>query len=445
MPSFNTGLLQYDIEDIIKRRGNPDTLRVPEDPRVFDYIVILHTVDNDYEIHLKEYIDVTKDFNSNISDVITTSFMFPMGDYVHEIYPNRNNLELSIIKVKRNKTSVIRGKFIMTNNQQGLENSAYTKMSQEEANQASKIRIKGQLVIPQVEALRTVIITGIYNYSTVKQCMLAAFKEATNNFKINNLSEDINIDLIEPNNQRTYRHIKLQPNINIFDLPSFLQNTDYGVYNANIGTYFNVFEDKPLLFIYPLYDYTLFNKRKKKVMLYGSYEDKYDNIESTFVVDSDIVKIVASKIKITNMGDSNLIDKGNNIVRTNANILAQPNYNTITNEDYVNDSEPYVIKKQYKQPEDGTLKSIYTDSNDNEYRTKSSMIRANTIFIQVTWRFCEDDMIYPGMPIMFIYEKSDTEVIKYTGQIQGIFYSYDFSVKAMHAMMNIAVQEYKEY
>ena len=278
------GLIEYDINEIIDTVKTPEKI-LPIHPSNLEYSLMFHTPNEDYNVDNPTSMDILRDYNGNVIDYITLDITFPMGTFIYDIYPNRDHLEFTIVEFIENKPKSERFKAIVTNNNTGAETSVYSNMDKEELNKTTKVNITLQLIPLVYDALRTLTVSGVYNYSDVKTCMLSSFEISKSKFMINGADgKDIKMSIVEPNNNRQYRHIKIPPNVNVLDVPFYLQETDYGVYNANIGVYYQEFNNRVLkknnkfIWVYPLYEYTRFDKEDVKAIIYGSHDKRYDNI-----------------------------------------------------------------------------------------------------------------------------------------------------------------------
>jgi len=59
--------------------------------------MFIHTKDDDLEIPFVTNIRISRNFNTNITDVIFIEFLTGLGMLTERIYKNRENLEVSII------------------------------------------------------------------------------------------------------------------------------------------------------------------------------------------------------------------------------------------------------------------------------------------------------------------------------------------------------------
>lgn len=120
--------------------------------------------------------------------------------------------------------------------------------------------LKGH-VSREYEVLRTQYTDGTFRD---RHCWTSLYiKEAierSKEVKIEGKPLDLNIDIVKPNNDYVYDHVVVETGVKILDLPSYIQNKDYGIYNGNIGTYIQRYKDKLTIFVYPLFDKDRFNK-----------------------------------------------------------------------------------------------------------------------------------------------------------------------------------------
>jgi len=302
-----TSLLDLEIDTIMSYNEM--------NPGDYYYELILHTTEIDIPLTIIETVEVLSDYSNNIGDNIMVTFRMGMGDYIKDVYVNRNNLEMTITVHLGSEVYSETYKFVTTNNNNNVYGSRLTLQGRDELNSLQQIVIEGQCVNKVVEVLRTTHVDGVYSNIDLLTVMRTRFHQAIRESAVGGQVPDINIDIHELNNTRVYNHVQIKTGTKILDLPTYLHENDYGLYNGNIGTYLQTYgigpSRKQTLFVYPLYNTSRFDKEDRKVIFYSSPSSKYEYIDNTYLVDGTILKIIASSSsKLHDASENESIDNG---------------------------------------------------------------------------------------------------------------------------------------
>lgn len=430
MVQVENSILAKEVNDIIT---NTDS-----DKHSVEYDVTIHTVDIDYPISIVESIEILRDYNTNITDYIVLSCQMQAGDYIKDIHPHKANLEVTLVRRVSGIELKQRFKLVIMNNKGDIEGTRYDNSSREELNSLEMIRIEGQCIDTVSEALRLVYVDGVYRLTNVDKLIKVKFDMG---IKPLGFEGNLIIDLVKPDNNREYDHIEVPTGLELFDLPTYLQETHYGVYNGNIGTYLQFYNEKTTIFIYPLYDITRFDKAEKKLMVYGVSSAKFDFVEHTYFVDGDIVKILAGKSTIgMNDGEDGLLDSGVGFTHTDPNKIIERNA-MVTDGEVNVDTEHLNEGQVFKNKTDMSNKSVHLGPVDNMFKHRSSINKKTMSVYQIQWNHCDPDLIYPGMPVMYVYLKDEDTVVKLKGIVQSIFILNNIGTNTVNAMLNIMVEK----
>jgi len=411
--------------------------------------VILHTEKYNINISLVESIEILSDFNSNTSDYIVASFLMGMGDFIKDVYPYRDNLNLTITRIIGKVKSTYTYRFIILNNNGNISGTRYSQSSREELNKLEQVRVVGQCVDRVSETLRLQFVSGIYTNTNVedvlKSMMLSNIRTAKS--VLGNIN--IQYHLVKPDNNKVYNHIKIPTGTNVLQLPTYLQNNDYGVYNGNIGTYVKIHEkwnkDKyntlTNLYVYPLYDSKLFDNSKRKLIIYGVTSAKFDHVENTYLVDGDILSIIAG-INTTSYddGENKLTDKGIGFTTSNPEAL-------LTSNNITSDTSSYVEMTSLNQTtldknrKDGLNTTQYIGPDANHFKYRSDIVKNTMMHYTVQWNFCDPDLIFPGMPVMYVFKDGTAGIVKLKGIVQSVYALYTEGMNTVSALINIMVEK----
>ena len=406
----------------------------------FEFIVHTDTEDL-YPKHI-ESVDIVSNYNTELTDFIIIKFMIGMGDVYHEIWKKKDNLEVTVKYKSVGKYVENRYKAVILNKRESIENPVHSKLSRDSLNRVEAFRLELQCIHRYYEILRTVPVWGMYRDIDVHDLLLAELGKTLKKIKTSDvIGSSLNINLVKPDNDIKFRNIVIPPDTNFLDLPTFMQEEGYGVYNGAIGTYIQNFgvNNKPYLFIYPLYKAALFDKAKKKLIIYKTNTAKYDNTKCSHTTDGDIVKLIAgSQSTIVNSAELKQIDTG--IAVTAGNPLQLVSRNVVTSDTGIFKSVDSGITghNMYKN-KDGIIKNNYVGMTANLFKERSNVIRNSYALCQIRWNFPDMSLIYPGMPVRYIYEDVLLGTVSLTGNVQSTAVRYNPVQKNALGIINIMV------
>ncbi len=408
------------------------------------YDIYIHTVNEDIPPMHLEHVECLRDYNKNVGDYVNVRASIPMGIFIKEIYANMDNLEATIVRKSLGRTDKFKYKAIILNGRENIVKPHHTKLSREELNKLEMMMLEIQCVNLYVEKLNTVTLYGVHRNISVLDTMLAEMGTAIKNSPLGGKkSSDVLISITKPDNPTIYRNLIIPPDIKVLDLPAFLQETNYGVYNGAIGTYIQHYGPKkiPYLFIFPLYDSKRFNITKKKLMVYKTATPMYDNTRTSFIVDGDIVKIIAdSHSTVVDTSDLAQIDQGVTILAGNPMQLLSCNVVTSDTDVYTGSTSNNTAQQMYK-PTDGSKRIKYVGNTANLYKERAHVIRNSLAVCQIRWNFPDMDLIYPGMPVAYVYEDVKYGLVTLHGNVQSTISRYSAPNKNTLGIINVTVSK----
>ena len=429
-------LIDLDIQDIVSNTNPHKKDRSLE--------IILHTENKDIPIEYLKLYEVMRNYSKYVGDYIVITFNMLGGEFIEDVYPYRDNLELTVIETSPYTdeiTSNIRYKFVMINNNANVYGSEYTMAQREELNRTKIIRVEGQLIDRAVEGLRMLQVEGIYRNQTIKDILLAEFKEKIDTLQLDGASLDVNIDIVEPSNTSTVSQMVLPTGVYLLDFPSYLQHSIYGVYNADIGTYVQRIDDKINIFIYPLCDPNRFDSVDKKAMVFFTNNIRYNSVDNTFKQDGGILKILAgTSLRSLDNAENDFISEGSGYIKAYPQQMINRNV-MVTDDSLTFDSTANLEGTKFKERKDGADRPIYVGNEVNMYKYRSVMTRRMMGLYQFQWHYSTADRFYPGMPVQYIYEDKYGKLMQLEGTIQVVYSKYDKVLETTSTMITFLAKK----
>lgn len=409
-----------------------------------DYVgvsIILHTRDLDIVPESIKEMNIIRDYVTNTTDYISLYISLGLGDIVYDVYPHRGNLEATVkvtnLDGEGNKTtSLNRYKAVLLDLDKDYDSPFFRMNTQEDLNKSGVIVLKVQCYLREYEAIRNIPIVCNLSNTTVEKAMKTVLGRATSNtpIKIDGSDVDIDVDIVPPHNKESYgrlQYLSEGATDTILNFPSYLQHIK-GVYNGHIGTYLQDYK-KPTIFVYPINNKNRYEEVEDKIDVFLPYDVRLSKFsEKTYIQEGSVLKIAGSEVKGT--GDNrknNLLDKGSGIATFNP-TFATTRSTVKEDEGVVNfDPSEVVTVNSRGSVDDGTENIKYGGTSTNNYELRSKIMDNELIFMDFTWRFCNTELIYPGMPISIYSEQIDKTINVYQGIVGKTFTKYDGITKSM--------------
>lgn len=420
MAGYDTSLLQIDIKEIINAT-NPNTDNL-------QYSLILHTPEEDYTVPIVKLIEVMRNYNKYVGDYIVVTFYMPAGDFIKGMYKYRDNMELTIVQTDKYDTSFVKStryKFVLLNNNQNVYGSNYAIQTKEELNKHEMLKIEGQCIDRVVEGMRLLQVEGIYENVTIKDLITAELTEKLEGLAVDGNAESVRIDIEEPNNPATIKQIILPTGVYALDFPSYLQNSIYGVYNNGLGTYVQDWYDNKTLFVYPLFDVNRVNNREYRLIIYYTSAVKFNYIDNTYFLDGSTLKIIAgTTLRSLDDAENEFINSGDGYIRTKPQQMMNRNV-MVGNDKLTLDNTTQVEGTKFKERRDGISRARYVGPEVNMYKHRTYINRQTMGMYEFTWHYSNPDLIYPGMPLLYLFEDSAGVISQLEGAVQLVCTVWD--------------------
>lgn len=425
---INAGALTADIAPILEKGYGAGS-----DP---NFNILVHTIKDDITAFAVESIEKVRDFSNNVSDFIIATFTV-YGEDFKKIFNNRDNLEVSI-EYNDAKGELIssRYKLLLLNHDRDTDTDP---ISRHDFESQSMYKIEGQCILLQYEGLRTAMVEAVYKTANAEDIIRNAFTEAMKDIKVGGIPQELQIDITKPDNDTKFGHVIVPTGTGVLDFPSYLQNTTYGVYNGNIGTYVTLVKNKPTLFVYPLYNEELYDKVTEKIMIFLPDNARYNYAENSYLIDGELIKILAtSDAKTYDTGDNDLSSAGDTLVSSNPYTVMDRNA-SVTDDKVNFAASNQVAGAKIKDKRDGVDKQIYVGNDSNLYAARADMIKANQAMYSLKWNNSNIDLLKPGMPVcLFMYDKKKG-LLELKGTLQSAYEMYSNRNKSATSIINISV------
>jgi len=389
---------------------------------------------------------INSNFNTNISDIIFLEFMYPMGDFLKRIYPNRDRLDIKI-NVKYDKRQVSRTfKALIMNELPEEHDSKLANADKTILDEQTLERISLQCVDPLTLALKDVTTSGLYHKVTVTKVLKGVIGSHIENVIVLGKKIDYKLNIFELDNKKVYNNLYIRPNTKVIKLPYDFQNSDYGLYDYGIGIYFtniNTVRNTILydINIFPLYDITRYKRDTKqpKLMLISPAMRNLDKNNYNAYYDNGVYKLIVSNITFRDDNNKARYKNGTGLIETFSDIHINDSLKHVTDKKILFNSIGTFSKKNIDTDTYGHAKYIETDFDSNVFKYKSNinLTRGRTAIIKL--KDINSDFIFPGMGLEYMFIK-ENKVVTLNGIVQGVDTTYNVGSKENITVILIFIQ-----
>ena len=390
---------------------------------------MVHTTDADLPVVKVVSYDVCRDYANNIGDVMEVEFLLGLGDYAAKVYPKRANLEFSL-KIttlqesgqsektsEKIKTLRFKAVFLPDVNESPAGSDADS-VDTDALNSKGFLNVRLQLIDRNFEALRIKTIEGAFREATPEQLIYCLVMGEASKILVDAKPVVDAIDIVEPDNKEARGCAAFKSGTKILNIPTIIQEQAGGVYTSGIGTYFQRYEERSTIFVYPIFNTTRFKKSQcDRAIFYAVPKGRLDGMDRTYSTDGTILKVVATgQKKYSDTTDTDYMDKGSGFRMNDARaLLKKPAL--LTKEGATASRGRFNFEVAAEEREDGLNYLHQAEGpSSNPYKEYSKVTSRKTARIDLEWQNAQIDLLYPGMPCKYVFMDQD-ELVELHGTV----------------------------
>lgn len=425
----------------------------------------LHTPEDDIDIKFLEAVTFHRDYNSSIGDYIMVEFRVTVDVYKGYIEPYRDNMELTLYGYYGNNSTKDtetdawpyeeRFKMYLIN-QTDTQGDKLDNLSKSDMGIAGFKIIRAQCLYRELEVLRTVTTQGIIKNVSIEDYLTWLYFIDDGSYgSVSGEPITYTSYVYPPNNTSPINHLVIPSGTKVMSVPKYIQEDNVGVYKGEIGTYFqkiyanstlgNGESNQNVIFVYPLYNKDMFDETSspaKKLMIIYPANHMWDSSPNNYKVDGDTIKILPSgNIQVDDTGENEISNKGAGYISNNPMSVLSRNLEVSDSEAMAEPSDSLsAIHVQDKR--DGMIYTPTLRNVANEYILLSELSKATMCSYIVKWKFCDMNLIYPGMPVNIVKSTTRDGIIEIKGSVQATFCRWNTSDKTFIGAINIYAEKW---
>lgn len=409
MSSYNDYTKLPIYKDIQKILSNPNT------PSVLNYKAIIHTEKKDLTIYKILFMDTIRDYISKTADEIHLLCYLDSKSYFKDIYPYASNLEITIT-IEAYSISKYSEEQLLSSYKERfkailkpMENSnplsaGAANLSDRDLSVANFSNVRFQLVNRNIEPIRIKQTSGVFNNVEPKKFLTDVLNTESNKILVEGKSAIDSIDVSDASNTEVQSTIVVPSGTALIDVPDLLQRDYGGLYNSGLGSYIQQYKNKLTWFVYPLYDYTRFEKSKtNKVIFYTTDGSILQGSEVSYREEADTLYILLTgKGLYSNDNEVGYMDKGVGFRMSHAKAYMKKPM-VIDKDGVRGDDSRLNFSVASKSRADGLNYAPRSSTNisSNPYLEYSKIASRSISQLSLTWSNSTYGKLYPGMPCKY--------------------------------------------
>lgn len=375
-------------------------------------------------------VSIERDYTTQNFDQIEVTALLPLGETIHEMFPNRDILEATLTLQYASMTgetvdrdlvnNVRRYKVILPNmvNEQANANSRYS-AEKEAGNKIGFQETNLILVDSNKDQILHTTVSTIPRRTTSGNAVQSILTTVFNNLGLP-MDSGINGVNMAPGADTTIQECIIIPQLlEILALPRYLQEKECGIYPGGIGT----FIQDNTCYVYPPYDTDQVNKGADTLTVLNLPPDIYPGVESTWVSYEDNFYIMSTDTSMfVDASDIEQSSLGSGIHYLDADALLRAGYTinpgSITLDDKKNLVKSFITNRRNKFNFATHGTKLITSNHMNE---NSQLAMRNGSMARISWENSKIDIVKPGMAVRVLTIR-DMRVAEYHGVVQRIIH-----------------------
>lgn len=395
-------------------------------PVHYTWNAVLH-IGKDYNLPIMKVIsvDIEEDYENNIAEAFFVRFLIPGGKYIKRIYPNQNNLEITLIRspifeadtANNQKVGIYSERFSValcdTGNPQF---TAQTSVVYDETalDRTVLLEVDFQLINKSFEQLRAIQVGGVFRDCTVEDVLKGVLTKESQTINVDAIKKPKGINMVPASNTAVKTQVVLPHGLSLVALPAYMQKY-FGVYSAGMGYFFK----NGYWYIYPCYDTKRVSESLKSVKIFILPKQKYPTLNRTYRENgNNTVILVTGEASFQSDSEQQQLNHGVGVRFANADQMMDGFIQTEENKALASRGKNVTEVAFTERPN----KKNYTPVDPevitaNPYTRYSAMARRMGGVFAVVWENSLPGKIEPGMMVEVVFIDTNGLLKQATGII----------------------------
>lgn len=379
------------------------------------YSYNLSIIANGKEIPIQAVIGThrLRDYINNYTDLFTVTFLTIQDDLEYKIKPYQDNLEAVLVRKQvstnpniqndsgMSQRIVARYKAVMTDSSRDIieQNNPFVK-DRDVMGRTMAPPVTIQLIDLAVDKLRLMTIGTIPRNEPgmkVIETLLTKFSKEASNLAG---TYPLGLDIAPDYNKEVRQQIVIPDFTKVTAVPKLIAENCGGIYPAGFGYYLQ----NRIWYLFPPYNPDRYFSVKKNLTIVNIPKNRMAGLEKSFRnTETQLVVLCTGDVSHVDFADQNQLSYGNGSRFFDA--LKLTSMGTMSNNRYQVDASKNMNEFQTNERRDGLSVAFRgtTPITSNKYAQSAMMAARMGSFVQLEWTSSDDSLVYPGMPIRYLY------------------------------------------
>lgn len=409
-PNTLASVMRYEINEVT--RSVPNTI-------YFDIEAVVHTPEKDIKILYPNNLGKLKDYVNRYSELVNLSVSLPMGTFLHDIFPHKEELEITV-KLKPLLTSKTYKKYhsgeirstryiakLTESSSKLAEGNTDVHTSKKHGDNHHISEVNFQLVTKTATELKDLTVGFIARQCIPMDVVILSLTKFSKYIDKEDGEPRIKgVTVASGYSTKIREHVVIPQLTRLVDLPNVVNRGVGGLY----PTGFSYYLEEGYWYIYPMYDTQRYAKQEQfSITIINVPKNRMPDTEKTFRVTANQLIILATgQVKHKDIFD---YDKGTTGTATrfvDANRVAD-NFGAVKNNRFIpsrtlnteqitlKDSQDSNPTSQYSS-RDGRTKLTASKNEEMSYLAEKSLAK-----IMIEWQNSNDKLLIPAMPVRYMF------------------------------------------
>ena len=394
----------------------------------YSWAALVHYEGFDYKVLQVTQVNTVRDYIQNYTEDLTCTFLIPLGKYARKIYPNRKNLEITLIKYPLHERSINTDNSKSISSQRYKANivgddpsptdgQAHEYTDEDKLDLSDILEVHFELRTFAVDQIRFLSFGGIWRKTTTSTAIRTILTKECEKIDVDEEYKLQGITIVDGSNSTPVEQIIFTHGTPLIEAVGTMQKR-WGVYNSGVGH----FIQDLYWYVYPLYDTKEIDKRQKTITLIVLPSNKYSNVERTFKINGNTTTIIVTgETAMQDDDGSQYLNDGNGARFADANTQVDSWGKTGGNKLKIKRTEQNseFFSQDKTENKQNYAPVVQQRITANPYTVASSLNARAGGYFKGVWENHDSAVLTPGIP-MRIQTLDNGKLVEYEGILHHV-------------------------
>lgn len=384
----------------------------------YQLVCTLHANGVDVATYHVNELELERNYIEQYADTLSIAVTMSAGALQYDVMPYKASLEAtveywpmseSVMARKEDSLPLLSYRYRAVpydGRSKTIESGNITTSNKDTMDRTQSTTVRFQLIDPAVEALRMKSVGGIYRNIRGVDLVRFLLTQMSRTNGEDGAARIKGVTVSEGYNPEVREHIIIPHLTPLIKAPSLINKICGGIYPAG----FQFYLQNQFWYLYPPYDTNGFTEAKRTLTIMKVPEGRFPNPERSFrQTPAQLIVLSTGETKHNDLTNEMQLNAGNGIRFQDAARVMDGMVEVDGNKATVKKSGN-VTEFVAETPDTGL--NMVMESQDRitaNYLTEYTKIAArNGAYIRTIWENSDDSLVYPGMPVKYLYVENDT-------------------------------------